>query len=198
MTTIKQGLLLGFAALLSASMQLHAAGHEHEKHEGHAAHVHGEAELLVALEGDTLEIEFASPAMNIVGFEHQPADEAQFRAVRSATKTLQQTTQLFVLTPAAGCVPLSAETRTPIAEQPAHGHEQMHGHAEKTVKDHGEAHSDFTAHYRFHCGEGSKLERIVVDIFNQFPGLELIKAQTISNKGQQADKLTPEHNSLYL
>ena len=36
---------------------------------GHKAHVHGESRVKLALEGNVVEIEFESPAHDIVGFE---------------------------------------------------------------------------------------------------------------------------------
>ncbi|MBT3094879.1 MAG: DUF3299 domain-containing protein [Candidatus Thiodiazotropha sp. (ex Lucina pensylvanica)] len=44
-------------ALLAGSIQLNAAEHEHEHHE---AHIHGEAQLLLAMEDNTLEMELLS------------------------------------------------------------------------------------------------------------------------------------------
>ncbi|MGB1290473.1 MAG: ZrgA family zinc uptake protein, partial [Porticoccaceae bacterium] len=35
------------------------------------AHVHGLSQLTIAVEGETVELEFSSPAMNLVGFEHR-------------------------------------------------------------------------------------------------------------------------------
>ena len=35
------------------------------------AHVHGMSDLTIAVEGGEIEIEFESPAMNIVGFEYK-------------------------------------------------------------------------------------------------------------------------------
>ena len=35
------------------------------------AHVHGTAELFVVLDGNQLDIELRSPAMNLLGFEHR-------------------------------------------------------------------------------------------------------------------------------
>ena len=36
------------------------------------AHVHGEAQLMIAIEGRDLEIQLRSPAVNIFGFEQEP------------------------------------------------------------------------------------------------------------------------------
>ena len=63
-------LMLAFGYPLSAD--------EHDHHyEQHQAHVHGEATLHVVVEGNTVEIELQSPAMNLLGFEHSPETQQQ-------------------------------------------------------------------------------------------------------------------------
>ena len=42
------------------------------------AHVHGLSELAIAMEGEKLEIQFTSPAMNLVGFEHQASSRKRY------------------------------------------------------------------------------------------------------------------------
>jgi len=192
MSKTKQSIFFLSITLLAGSTQLYAADHEHEQHE---AHVHGEAELMIALEGSTLEIEFLSPAMNIVGFEHQPANEAQSHAIESAIETLKQPGLLFSLPSAAKCDPVSTEVESPLAE---HG-EQDHDHSKEASRDHEEeTHSDFTGHYSFHCAELSLLDSIVIKIFKQFPGTEVIEVQSISKRGQQRIELIPGRNTLEL
>ncbi len=192
MPKIKQGIFFLSITLLAGSTQLYAAEHEHEEHE---AHVHGEAQLLIALEGSTLEIEFLSPAMNIVGFEHQPANEAQSHAIESAIETLKQPGLLFSLPSAAKCAPVSIKVESPLAEHGEHDHE----HSKEASHDHEEEpHSDFTGHYSFHCAGMSRLGSIVIEIFKQFPGTEVIEVQSISKQGQQKIELTPDHNTLEL
>ena len=41
------------------------------------AHVHGEAELTIAFEGQRIEMQLVSPAANIFGFEHAPKNDEQ-------------------------------------------------------------------------------------------------------------------------
>lgn len=67
------------------------------------AHVHGIATLNLAMEGGELEIEFVSPAGNIVGFEHEAVTAAERRAIRDAVEQLRKGTELFDLPPAASC-----------------------------------------------------------------------------------------------
>ncbi len=178
------------STLLVCSASLYAEDHEHEEH---AAHVHGKGQLLVAMEGDTLEIEFLSPAMNIVGFEHQPTNESQAHAVEKAIAILKQPDKLFSLSAAAGCKSASVEVESSLT-----GHEH-HKYSDKDHKEeHEEDHSDFDGHYRFQCSNPTTLKRIEVKIFGFFPGTEIIEAQSISTHGQQTIDLSPGNNILEL
>ncbi|MCG7904383.1 DUF2796 domain-containing protein [Candidatus Thiodiazotropha endoloripes] len=200
MTKTNQGLILLSCSLFAASSQLHAADSHHGEHEAHThgddshheqheAHVHGEAQLLIALDGSTLELEFQSPAMNIVGFEHQPKSEKQVNAVEAAMDTLNQPNLIFTLSSAAQCNPVSIEVDSPLSEHDGHDHDHEHKHEE-------ESHSDFTAHYSFRCEQPSRLEKIEFDLFKRFPGTEQLEVQSISKKGQQKIDLTPGNNTL--
>lgn len=190
MSSVKQGIYLSTLSLFACSTQLYSAEHEHEQYE---AHVHGEAALLIALDGSTLEIEFLSPAMNIVGFEHQPANEAQTRAVETAIATLKQPELLFNLPSAAKCSVESIETASPLADHNEHKHE----HAKEVSNAHEEqAHSDFTGHYHFQCADTTQLNKIEIEIFKHFPGTEMIEVQSISKRGQHKIDLTPDRNIL--
>ena len=72
----------------------HRKGHAHNHN--HKAHVHGVAQLTLAMEGNTLEIGFDSPSFNILGFEHKANTPDQRKLVARAEKTLEQPGRLFV------------------------------------------------------------------------------------------------------
>ncbi|MEX5543051.1 ZrgA family zinc uptake protein, partial [Pseudomonas poae] len=61
-------LALPFALLPLAVAHAHE-DHDHE-HGSLGAHEHGVGRLNAVLDGQTLELELESPAMNLVGFEH--------------------------------------------------------------------------------------------------------------------------------
>ena len=67
------------------------------------AHVHGIAELNLAIDGDELEIEFVSPADSIVGFEYAPSTDAERKAVADAIAKLRNPENLFDIPASAGC-----------------------------------------------------------------------------------------------
>src|SRR5471032_602536 len=92
-------------ALLPLAIAQAADEHDHDHEHGSlGAHEHGMGRLNAVLDGQALELEFDSPAMNLVGFEHQastPADNAQVAAAR---KSLENPLALFNVPKAAGCV----------------------------------------------------------------------------------------------
>ena len=82
-------------ALFMASSDVLAESKDHGNHGHQEAHVHGTAELTLAMEGNTLEIEIESPSINIVGFEHKANTPDQRRSVAQAKEALEQPNQLF-------------------------------------------------------------------------------------------------------
>lgn len=183
-------------SLLTLATQSPADEHHHDGYEQHGAHVHGEAQLLLAIEGNDLDMEFRSPAFNIVGFEHAPANEAQQQAVADAMKLLRQPDRLFSLPPAAGCQAKGAKVDSPLAGH-GHEHENEHGHEhEHHAGD--DDHSDFTTYYHFKCRDTGSLHEVAVNLFRLFPGTAVIEVQSISPRGQHSTDLTPDHNTLQL
>ena len=85
-------LALPFALLplhaAQAANHEHSHAHAHEEHASLDAHEHGVASLNVALDGQTLEIQLQSPAMNLVGFEHEAKSEADKAWLVAATAPL--------------------------------------------------------------------------------------------------------------
>lgn len=185
----KQHLTSLLTALMISTSQLYAEESDHEQHE---AHVHGEAQVLIALEGNTIEIELSSPAMNIVGFEHQPRTQSQFQAIESAMQVLKNPERLFSMPEPAKCSSVSTHVESSLSEKDEHNHqhESENEHTE-------EEHSDFSGHYRFQCEAMEHLTSLEIILFQQFPGTETIEVQSISSQGQQMLELTPENNTFH-
>ena len=67
------------------------------------AHVHGAATLQVAVDAQTLTLDFSSPLDNLIGFEHPPRDDKQKAAVKAMADRLNHADGLFVATAEAQC-----------------------------------------------------------------------------------------------
>ena len=94
-------LALPFALLPLVAAQAHD-DHDHA-HGTLGAHEHGVATLNVVLDGNTLELELDSPAMNLVGFEHAATRDTDKAKVAAVRQQLEQPLKLFGVDQAAGC-----------------------------------------------------------------------------------------------
>lgn len=63
----------------------------------HGAHTHGEADVLIILEGTSLFITLESPAVNLLGFEHAPHTDKQKQLTKEVVAKLQKAEHFFAL-----------------------------------------------------------------------------------------------------
>ena len=175
------------------------------EHRQHEAHEHGVASLNIAVEGKNLYIEFSSPAVNIIGFEHHPRTHTQKDAVKNAVNQLQKANTLFILSAGPEIQLVTASVHTDIDEEADHHSESEHGHAdeghhdkEHHAADEHERHSEFNARYHFVCKKPERLSQIEVGLFRVFPGIEQIEVQLVSGTKQTAMKLTAKKHKIAL
>ena len=164
--------------------QEQAHEHEHELdqgHEQHAAHVHGHAKLLVAVEGGVIEMMFETPAMNLLGFEHKPETPEQLSRVEQVLSELHKPEQLFTIPSSAACKLSETEIESPFQKNGTDGQ-----------------HSDYFARYRFECGNPEEIQQISVHLLRRFPMTESLDVQSISPSGQKAFELTSSNNNIPL
>ena len=152
-------------AALLAALALSPAAHAAD------AHVHGTASLHVAVEGDRLTLEFASPLDNLVGFEHAPRNDKQKAAIQRMNERLREPERLFVPTPEAACKRGSADV-----EQKSKG-----------------AHASVETAVEFRCAQPQKLTGIDVKAFEAFPNLKRLDVKIAGVKKQSGAKLTPRN-----
>nr|WP_314477849.1 DUF2796 domain-containing protein [uncultured Pseudomonas sp.] len=172
-----------------------AVAHAHDEHDhDHAhgtlgAHEHGVAKLNVVLDGNALELELDSPAMNLVGFEHAASSDADKAKVAAVRQQLEKPLQLFSLPVAAGCKEDQQELESPLfgdapkADDDGDEHEHEHGHQ----------HSDIGAHYQLTCANPEKLAQVdLTPLFKAYPATQKINVQLIGPNGQKGVEATPD------
>jgi hypothetical protein len=178
-------LALPLALLPFTTAQADSHEHAHEEHGSLGAHKHGVASLNVALAGQTLEIQLESPALNLVGFEHEAKSDADKAKVADARKHLEQPQALFALPIEAKCALQESELDSPLFG----GHEHEH--------DDEQGHSDIDASYRFVCANAEALQTLELgSFFGTFPATEKLQVQLIGPSGQQGAELTPSNSRL--
>ena len=174
-----------------------AVAHAHEDHD-HAhgslgAHEHGVGRLNAVLDGQALELELDSPAMNLVGFEHlatTAADKAKVAAVR---KQLENPHALFNLPKGAGCVVSTQALNSPLfGDKPDADHDDDHDDdAKDGAHEHHHDHSEIHAHYQFTCATPTALSNLdLTQVFKTFPATQKIQVQLIGPSGQQGVEAT--------
>ncbi|WP_392891807.1 DUF2796 domain-containing protein [Pseudomonas migulae] len=186
-------------ALLPLAVAHAAEEHDHE-HGSLGAHEHGVGRLNAALDGQTLELELESPAMNLVGFEHAATTDADKAKVAAARAQLEKPLALFNLPKAADCVVASQELESPLfGDKPAADDHDDDDHDEdaKDGHEHHHDHSEIHAHYQFTCAAPGALKTLdLANIFNSFPATQKIQVQLISPSGQQGVEVTAKAASL--
>jgi len=178
--------LLPLAAI--AAEHSHDHDHDHAEHGSLDAHEHGSAQLNVVLDGQALELELESPAMNLVGFEHAAKSDADKTKVAAARSQLQDPQALFGLG-AGDCTLSETELESPLFEDDEHEHEEHH--------DKDSEHSEIHAHYHLDCKKPGALQQLnLAELFKRFPATEKIQVQLIGPNGQQGLELTPAQPTL--
>lgn len=187
-------------ALLPLAVAYAADEHDHDHDHEHGslgAHEHGVGRLNAALDGQALELELESPAMNLVGFEHAATSDADKAKVAAARAQLEKPLALFSLPAAAGCKVASQELESPLFGDKPDADDHDEDEADKDGHEHHHEHSEIHAHYQFTCTAPGALKTLdLTNLFKTFPATQKIQVQLISASGQQGTEVTAKAASL--
>jgi|GEM_PF-4734585 len=93
-------------------------------------HVHGLANIFVAIDQQQVVVEVESPSGNILGFEHVPHNEQQKQRLKAALATLQSHQSLIDFEDA-NCQQVSMTLENPLERETTHGKQRdEHEHHE--------------------------------------------------------------------
>ncbi|WLH45683.1 DUF2796 domain-containing protein [Pseudomonas beijingensis] len=179
-------------ALLPLVVAQAAVEHDHDhEHSSLGAHEHGVARLNASLDGEILELELESPAMNLVGFEHAATSDADKAKVAAVRAKLEKPAALINLADAK-CTLEQQELESPLfGDEPDHEE-----HADDDGDEHHE-HSEIHAHYQFRCvAPGSLTHLDLAPLFKIFPATQKILVQLIGPSGQQGGEVTAKAPAL--
>ena len=188
---LKHYFLITVFLLSSMSIAENSSQHNHGHSDKHStseqqAHLHGSAELTLALEGNSLEINLESPATNIVGFEHKATSEQQIKAVEQAKSILESSPRLFSFS-GSDCVLKQAKVdMSALIEQNGHGHHHDN--------EHNDSHREINANYLYQCSQGEKLDTVSVNLIALFPSFEKLNVMWLTDSQQGATELTAASN----
>ena len=163
------------------------------------SHVHGLTELNIVVVNRDLQIEFVSPAINLLGFERESTSPEETELLNEVVSKLQTAEWLL------GNTLDSCQMSTPVFEAPSFGgheehedHEDHEGHeGHEGHEDEFETHADFRVQYLFNCLSAPPAE-IVVTAFDHFNGIEEISARWIVGRQQGLSQLNRGNTRLSL
>ena len=152
-------------------------------------HEHGVGELNIAVEGNSMNLEFMIPGADIVGFEYEAKSDSDIASVNTALSKFQDFENIFTLSSSGNCNLVDAEIEINQGDEheDEHDHEDEHEHEDEDEHDHDEheeeAHNEFVAHYSFTCGNVKEIDRIDFPYFTTFPNSGELEIQFVSEVG---------------
>ena len=191
--------MIGFVIFISS----HALG----QHTKHGTHLHGVAELTVAVEENAIEMMFTAPAASVVGFESEAASSEQLKAVEDARLVLRDPFRLVTFVGkecdlVQAVVDLTAISNSQKDEYEAHDeghddHDEGHeahdeGHDDHDSTDGEESHSDIIAKYEFECSSDDQLKKLKFGPDELLFGLDKVNVMWVSESGQGAAEVTAD------
>ena len=166
------------------------------------SHVHGLTELNVVIVNQNVQIEFISPAINLLGFERASSSPEESQLFNQVIEDLRAAEWLL------GDQLKDCQMSTPVFEAPefgshemsegheAHEHEhEEHEHAHEDHEHESGDHADFRVQYLFDC-RSAPPSNFTVTAFDRFVGIEEISVRWIVGRQQGVSNLTPSNATL--
>lgn len=153
-----------------------------------SAHVHGAAQMSVALVDSVLEIELHAPAESFWGFEYAAKSTDERATEQNALAALKKGGWLALPSSAVCTLAKSSAARSAdVSDNAKHAHD--HEHADEATS----AHTNVKVSLQFHCKQAEDLTRpnaIELHLFSAFASLNTVDLQGITDTGQVAKRLT--------
>jgi hypothetical protein len=163
------------------------------------SHKHGSANLNIAIDNKVIAIHFESPAVNIIGFEYQPNDEAQRSLISAAKSKLSNFANSYELQGEPNCLMISSSADWVSEHSESEHSEPEHSEQDETVGASLETeHAEFVVEFELQCEQINNLTAIDVSLLALFPAIDEIDTQVIYTGGQIKQELTRNNTLIKL
>jgi hypothetical protein len=163
------------------------------------SHEHGSANLNIAIDNKVIAIHFESPAVNIIGFEYQPNDEAQRSLISAAKSKLSNFANSYELQGEPNCLMISSSADWVSEHSESEHSESEHSEQDETVGASLETeHAEFVVEFELQCEQINNLTAIDVSLLALFPAIDEIDTQVIYTGGQIKQELTRNNTLIKL
>ena len=186
--------------LICALLLISIAGSSRTLAQSADSHVHGNAELNVVLMGQQLQVEFVSPAINLLGFERPPNTDEETATLNNTIEQLQRGGWLIEAFPTT-CQLSTEEFEAPVYdehESSEHDHESSeHDHEHESSEHDAEPHSNFRVTYLYDCDSAPR-KQLKMLAFDHYSGIETLTVQWIADQKQGYARLNRDNPVLNL
>lgn len=134
----------------------------------HAGHAHGQGQLELVVQADTVNANFEIPMESLLGHEHLPKTPAQKKAMADLQAGITQPNYVLSLPKAAACELKSVEAQS----------DMFLGKKSE--------HSDLDLRMAFTCSQPAELRQIEFPVFKKHTRLKSLKIEMLTPKGQGA------------
>ena len=156
------------------------------------AHVHGVAEINIAVEGSKADVEFRAPAENIMGFEHEAKSESDKKKRDASLRMLQtKMSQMVLFDPKLSCQ--FSDTKTAVVEEK----ESKTAQEPKDQKKAGE-HREVRATSSVVCDKPLAGSRVTFGVTKVFPEIHEINVQVLSDTKQSGATIKKDQGDVRL
>ena len=185
------------------------------------SHVHGGAELALAVDGDTVAVELDTPLYNLLGYERAPETAEQRREVERVESRLSDPATLFAFNAQAACEAQAPATPVALFGEAGEGdgHDADHSHDDDHDDDHSadhdhddghdheddhDGHAGDTSHrdavlsYTFACARPEALRSLEVGLLAAFPLMEELDVVYLGVDTQKSAELSGSQTTLDL
>ncbi len=166
------------------------------------AHVHGEGEINIAVEGTRAKVELRAPSESIYGFEHEAKTAAEKKKRAAAMEILEtRMHQMVVFDPGLGCK--FSKAKVVEKKEEHHGKEKQHTqkrdkHGHSHDHKHSAEHREVHAEYDVNCQKPLAGSVVRFAVTKSFPNLEKVRVQGLSEKKQSGVEIVKDRGSLQL
>ena len=147
-------------------------------------HEHGVGELNIAIQSNTMVLEFIIPGADVVGFEHEAKSEQDKAIVSAASTKFDDYNNIFIIPTNSKCILISSKIN--INQEDEHDehdeHDDHDGHDDHDEHQE-EAHNEFYAKYTFECGDIKSLDLLEFPYFETFSNSGELEVQFVSEIG---------------
>jgi hypothetical protein len=144
-------------------------------------HEHGVGELNIAIQSNTMVLEFMIPGADVVGFEHEAKSEQDKATVSAALTKFDDYNNIFIIPTNSKCILISSKIN--INQEDEHDEHDDHDGHDDHDEHQEEAHNEFYAKYTFECGDIKSLDLLEFPYFETFSNSGELEVQFVSEIG---------------